>query len=447
MLADYTAYALDSYNQYDTILREALNGKFCILGRVDTGTTDIGVNPFWSEYVNVGTHAVVLDTILSRSFITLLSSWWSILFAVLLIPLFFFATNGLVPGARTVLGFAATIVFIAVTIILFAFTGKFLPPLGPALAMIAAVIIREVVSYAGSEREKQFIRKAFSTYVSGDVVRELIADPSRLQLGGSKRHMSAIFTDIRSFSTISERLDPEDLVSLLNRYLTSMSDVVLLEKGTIDKYEGDAIIAFFGAPLPLPDHAYRACVSAITMKRIEKELNKTIIENKLSPFPLLTRIGINTGSMVAGNMGTENKMNYTIMGNAVNLAARLEGVNKQYGTWILASDNTVNETGGRILTRRLDKVRVVGINNPVQLYELIETMENATAEDRDKVGLFHEALGLFETRQWKNARQGFEAILAAGDDPVSAVYLERCDKYLKAPPGDTWDGVVNLNEK
>ncbi|GHV45887.1 hypothetical protein AGMMS49546_32840 [Spirochaetia bacterium] len=191
--------------------------------------------------------------------------------------------------------------------------------------MVLSVIIRELNAFINSEQEKQFIRSAFSTYVSTDVVDEIIADPSRLQLGGVKRHMSAIFTDIQGFSTISERLDPEDLVNLLNRYLTAMSDVVLAEKGTIDKYEGDAIIAFFGAPLDLPDHALRSCVSAITMKRIEKELNRVIVEEKLSPAPLLTRIGINSGSMVAGNMGTKNKMNYTIMGNTVNLAARIFG--------------------------------------------------------------------------------------------------------------------------
>jgi adenylate cyclase len=364
-----------------------------------------------------------------------------------LIPLLFFVTNSLVPSLRTALGFVGALAVLGASVLIFAFTGNFLGPLGPVLAMIAAVIVREIFSYAGSEREKQFIRKAFSTYVSGDVVKEIIANPSLLQLGGVKRDMSAIFTDIKGFSTISEHLDPEDLVSLLNRYLTAMSDVVLVEKGTIDKYEGDAIIAFFGAPLDLPDHALRACVSAITMKKIENELNKTILESKLAPVPLLTRIGINTGAMVAGNMGTENKMNYTIMGNAVNLAARLEGVNKQYGTWILASDDTVRRTEGNLLTRRLDRVRVVGINEPVQLHELVETLTDASPEQQEKVKLFHEALDLFEQRQWNQAREGFTAILARGDDPPSSVYLQRCETYLGKPPEDAWDGVFNLSEK
>ncbi|MCL2804997.1 MAG: adenylate/guanylate cyclase domain-containing protein [Treponema sp.] len=262
--------------------------------------------------------------------------------------------------------------------------------------------------------------------------------------------MTAIFTDVKGFSTISEALgDPAKLVSLLNKYLSAMSDVVLDEKGTIDKYEGDAIIAFFGAPLEMSDHALRACVSAIKMKKIETELNKVIMEQNLSPIPLLTRIGINTGFMVAGNMGTANKMNYTIMGNAVNLSARLEGVNKQYGTWILASHETVRETGDVLLYRKLDRVRVVGINEPVRLCELIDIAETACENDKKRVLIFHEALDHFEKRNWKLAAEGFRDALSfkPQDDEPAKMYLERSEKYIITPPEDTWDGVFNLTSK
>jgi adenylate cyclase len=226
-----------------------------------------------------------------------------------------------------------------------------------------------------------------------------------------------------------------------------MSDVVLEEMGTIDKYEGDASIAFFGAPVDLDDHAYRACVSAVRMKRVEAELNERNIEEKFSPAPLLTRIGINTGSMVAGNMGTGNKMNYTIMGNAVNLAARLEGVNKQYGTWILASDDTIRETGGKLLTRRIDRVRVVGINEPVQLHEVLDTLEQAEPEKKKLVELFHEALASYDRQEWKTAMQGFRESYAIEHGGPSAVYFKRCEAFLKNPPREGWDGVYNLTEK
>jgi class 3 adenylate cyclase len=313
---------------------------------------------------------------------------------------------------------------------------------------VLAVLCREIIVYVASNREKKFIRKAFSTYVSDDVVKEIIADPSRLKLGGIKRHMSAMFTDIQGFTSVSERLDPEDLVSLLNRYLTAMSDVILREKGTIDKYEGDAIIAFFGAPLDLEDHAVRACMSAVAIKRTEKELNKIILEEGLSSAPLLTRIGINTGSMVAGNMGTENKMNYTIMGNTVNLAARLEGVNKQYGTWVLAAESTVREAGNRFLTRRLDRVRVVGIKEPVRIYELVETMDAAKDREKELIGRFEKALDRFEEQDWAGAADDFRSLAGLfPEDNPARFYLSRCEDCLKNPPGADWDGVFNLAVK
>jgi len=453
--AEYIAYVvnslmvdMESRGRISAEINEALRDKFCIIGRVDTGTTDYGANPFYGKYVNVGTHGVVLDTILSESFIVYLSNWLHVLFVMAFVPLFMLASARLSPVFRATVGFGVTALVVTGSVLLFRLTGVFLGPLGAVFATLIAVITREIYAYAGSEKEKSFIRNAFSTYVSGDVVKEIINDPSRLQLGGTKRNMTAVFTDVKGFSTISEKLDPEDLVSLLNRYLSAMSDVILAEKGTIDKYEGDAIIAFFGAPLDLADHALRACVSAITMKKIEVELNKTIMENKISPSPLITRIGINTGNMVAGNMGTQNKMNYTIMGNAVNLAARLEGVNKQYGTWILASENTVREAGNSLLTRMLDRVRVVGINEPIRLYELVDMADNAAPEEKRLVEVFHGGLENFEKRNWKQAADGFrEALSIKAEDAASKIYFDRSEIFMRQPPPDNWDGVYNLTEK
>ena len=446
-LAAYLAIILDRYEEIDTRLERELYGKFGILGRVDTGTTDIGSNPFWGEYINVGTHGVVFDMILSESFIVPVDEQWRILFTLLFVIAFFLASAKLPPMPRAVSGFAAAALIIAAAIILFRFTGIFFSPLITVFVMVSAVIIREIISYSTSEREKQFIRKAFSTYVSDEVVKEIISDPSRLQLGGTNRYMTAVFTDLKGFSTLSEKLDPESLVSILNRYLTAMSNVILDEKGTIDKYIGDAIIAFFGAPVEMPDHARKACLSALAMRRIEKELNNSLFEEKLFSMPLLTRIGINTGSMVAGNMGTENKMNYTIMGNAVNLAARLEGVNKHYGTWILATDETLSGTGSSLLSRKLDKIRVVGINEPVQIHELLNAMPDAAPEEKKLVEVFHQALEYYEKRDWKTAMAGFKESHEIENGGPSELYYKRCKSFLTSPPQDDWDGVHNLTEK
>ncbi len=446
-LCDRLAEDLIGYNDLKTHIEEGVRGKFCILGRSDTGTTDIGVNPFHSEYVNVGTHAVVMDTILSGSFIVPLGIFWRILIALVLIPLFFLVTASLSPVLRAVLGFSSALFVFAASIVIFRFTGIFFGPIGVVLAVTSAVIIREIISYAGSDREKRFYRKAFATYTSEAVAEEIARNPSLLQLGGTKRRMSALFTDIKGFSTISEKLSPEDLVSLLNHYLTAMSNVILDIEGTIDKYEGDAIIAFFGAPLEQADHAIRACRSAVNLKKAEAELNRFVLERNLSPTALLTRVGVNSGDMVAGNMGTDKKMNYTIMGDAVNLAARLEGINKQYGTWILASEHTIRETEDCFLVRRLDRVRVVGKSEPVQLYNILDHREDASAEQKKLVTVFHEALNYFERRDWKKAMEGFYEAASMEKEGPARLYIQRCERYIEKSPEASWDGVFNLTEK
>jgi len=449
-LASLAKEILSSVEVFDSIqerLKKALSGKYCIVGQTDEGTTDIGMNPFYSEYINVGTQGAVIDTILSESFIIWLSPWWSALFCIITPILLFLFTN-MKPVIRSSLGFISAVIILLFTFFLFRVSGVFLNPICLVFSLVSAVVVREIFAQTESDRERQFIRKAFSTYVSDDVVEEIIADPFKLQLGGTKRHMSAIFTDIQGFSTISEKLDPEQLVNLLNQYLTVMSDVILKERGTIDKYEGDAIIAFFGAPLELPDHAIRACLSAISIKRKEEELNRFFLEQNLSPSPLYTRVGINTGSMVAGNMGTKSKMNYTIMGNTVNMASRLEGVNKQYGTSILTTRATLDETGDLFLTRRLDKVRVVGINEPVQLYELLETKKESAEWQIEMVNHFDIAISLFEKQDWKTAAKFFKnALDCNSNDGPSKFYLNRCETYRKKHPDKDWDGVYNMDSK
>jgi class 3 adenylate cyclase len=292
------------------------------------------------------------------------------------------------------------------------------------------------------------MRHAFSTYLSEDVVEEIISDPARLQLGGVSRHMTALFSDIKGFTSIAEALAPDHLVDLLNYYLSTMSDVILEQKGTIDKYQGDSIVSFFGAPLDLEDHAMRACTAGIIMKRMEGDINKYVLEKGISPMPLLTRIGINTGEMVVGNMGTQKKMNYTIISNAVNLASRLEGVNKIYGTWVLATDSTIQETADSFLTRRLDRIRVVGINEVVHINEILELKSEASDVMLELVHLFHKALDLFEKRNWKEAENAFMQVLKLSPkDGPSRLYIRRCRQYREYPPKADWDGIFDLSQK
>jgi class 3 adenylate cyclase len=292
------------------------------------------------------------------------------------------------------------------------------------------------------------LKNAFSRYLSPVVVDEIIQDPSRLTLGGEKREMTVIFTDIQSFSTITEQLEPARLVSLLNLYLSTMSNIISDNLGTIDKYVGDAVVAFFGAPLRQENHAILACRSALQIKEAEKILNRRILEERLSSLPLFTRIGINTGLMVVGNMGSENKLNYTVMGSAVNLASRLEGVNKLYRTGgILISEYTRDQIGDEFVCRTLDRVRVVGISTPVRIYEITGFRATASAADGGRAAAWENAMALFEGWRFTEAEKVFSSIASADpSDETAKIYLARCREFITAPPGN-WDGVNNLTQK
>ncbi|MDR0315537.1 MAG: adenylate/guanylate cyclase domain-containing protein, partial [Treponema sp.] len=326
---------------------EDFTGCYVFFGLYAPGLFDIFASPISSLYPGMGAHITMLDNILKGDFIRESSQWLNllILFAVVgfIVALCLFSNRILLTVGGTILA-AAGIVAAAFA----AYNGGLWLPLVVHLAgMGIAFISATLYNYATEGSQKRFIKSAFSQYLSPKVIEQIIADPSQLQLGGEKRAMTAIFTDVRSFSTISEALgDPTKLVELLNFYLTRMSNIVLDNQGTIDKYEGDAIIAFFGAPVHYDNHAALACRSAVMMKKAEADINrealalglitgavmeamtkKGILSSVDDPCPLFTRLGVNSGEMVVGNMGTPSKMDYTIMGNAVNLAARLEGVN------------------------------------------------------------------------------------------------------------------------
>ncbi|MFQ3621127.1 MAG: adenylate/guanylate cyclase domain-containing protein, partial [Spirochaetales bacterium] len=430
------------------ILAKNLPGSFCIIGNTATSTTDLGVNPFVKKYENVGTHASIANTILQGIFLDDLH--WGVggMAALGLSLLAYFILRKMDPLPSILLGIGFVIIVLLGGTIFFITTGIYPNLLTPTLAVFFTFVSLAFIKFLTTAKEKSYIRNAFGHYLSTDVINELLTNPDKLKLGGEKKYMTAMFTDVKGFSTISEQLDPSDLVKLLNEYLSAMSDIILEMKGTIDKYEGDAIISFFGAPVELPDHALRACKAAIQMKRVEAELNNKFLENRMAPTPLLTRIGINTGDMVVGNMGTSRKMDYTIMGNSVNLAARLEGVNKQYGTWILTSEYTMNNADSELTVRKLDRVRVVGINTPVRLYEVIDEKNQTSSDLKEAVAIFHAGLDLFEDKNWEKAEVRFQEVLKIfPEDGPANTFLKRCQQYRLNPPPENWDGVFNLTSK
>ena len=442
---DESLGTIERIRENRSVLRKELEGSIVVMGYSGKSTTDVGVNPFEKEYMNVGTFPAVWNTIYQNSYLADKPWWFSLLLVLpfgLLIPVLF---HWLSPGKGLMVSVLLLVVLMAAFFGVFVRFGIYLDQLMVLSYMLPTILAILIVNFRRTNSQKAFITDAFGQYLSEDVIKDLIQDPDKLQLGGEERVMTAMFTDIKGFSTISEALSPSALVHLLNEYLSAMSDQVLDQRGTIDKFEGDAIIAFFGAPVALEDHAVRACEAALLMRKVEAQLNHRFLNEATSPSPLFTRFGINTGPMVVGNMGTQRKKNYTIMGSAVNLAARLEGVNKQYGTWILLSGETYNQLGGSFLCRRLDRVRVVGINEPVQLYELLDRKSQADALTREKADRFEAALRLFDGRSWEKAARAFAVCVKADpQDATARLYYKRSVEFMKKPFPEAWDGVFSL---
>jgi len=436
------------------------------------GLYDIFSTPVHSIYPGMGCHITMLDNMLQGDFIRETSLVANLLILLALVVLIVCLTVFSPRITLSVGGMIAVVVLIlAGAFLAYQFGGLWVPMITFLAGTLASFITVTIYNYATEGSQKRFIKSAFSQYLSPKVIDQIIADPSQLKLGGEKREMTAIFTDIRAFSTFSEALgDPAKLVELLNFYLTKMSNIVLDHQGTIDKYEGDAIIAFFGAPVYMNNHASLACRAVVNMKKAEMAMNREAIALGLitpevmkamaargattsvdDPYVIFTRLGVNTGDMVVGNMGTPNKMDYTIMGNAVNLAARLEGVNKQYDTGgILISEYTRAMVGDEFIMRPLSRVRVVGVNTPLRLYELLDIASEAPKELLEMTANWEQAFNFYEDKNFTAAKKIFEDICGRNSTDMAAKkYLNRCISLISSPPDDkTWDdGIDNLTEK
>ncbi|HSW00052.1 MAG TPA: adenylate/guanylate cyclase domain-containing protein [Sedimentisphaerales bacterium] len=306
--------------------------------------------------------------------------------------------------------------------------------LASGLAMVGAL----AANYLAEGRQKAFIKQAFNHYLSSEVIEKIIRDPKHLQLGGEKRELTIMFTDLAGFSTFSERLGPVELTTLLNDYLTEMTDIIMDEGGTLDKYEGDAIIAFWNAPLEQPDHAVRACRAAMRCQRRLAELRDGFQQR--TGAVLRMRIGLNTGDVVVGNMGSKKRFNYTILGDAANLAARLEGANKAFGTETMVSGNTWDKASPEFRGRKLADLRVVGRKTAVPVYELTGFASEAAPPGWEA---FAAGRKRFQKGDFARAKEFFERL---PDDPAARSYLRRCTDLCAHPP-EAWDGVWGLTEK
>ncbi|NOZ73943.1 MAG: adenylate/guanylate cyclase domain-containing protein [FCB group bacterium] len=333
-----------------------------------------------------------------------------------------------------------------------------LPLVAPIAGMILTYTSIVIYRYINEQKDKKFLKSTFGNYISPELIDQMYEEKREPQLGGDSGVKTAYFTDIQSFSSFSEILTATQLVELLNEYLTVMTDVLLEQGGTLDKYEGDAIVAFFGAPIPMKDHAYRACFTALRMQdELGNLREKWTNEGDKWPslvFNMRMRIGINSGDIVTGNMGSSTRMNYTMMGDVVNTAARLEASGKQYGIYIQVTKQTLELAGmDKLEYREIDRVRVVGKSEAVESYELLSLKGGLTDQQKEMISIYNEGLQLYREQKWDQAIEKFrlseklEEVFDKRPTTPSAVYQDRCRFYQENPPGDDWDGVWTLTSK
>jgi adenylate cyclase len=423
-----------------------VRGKAVLVGVTLVGNYDQRVTPFSKMVPGVYVHASALSNILSQDFLTrpaeaqpleLLFMFGAAVLLARLLPRVRFAWK---------LGAMALLVCAWLAVDQFLFTrGLQVATVVPLASLITSAFAVIFLGYFSVDAEKVRLRTTFQHYLDASVMEQVLQHPEKLKLGGERKELTVLFCDIRGFTTLSERMTPEQLVSFINEYLTPMTDVVFEHGGTLDKYIGDAIMAFWGAPVDQPDHALRACSAALGFLDKLGELRTRWRAAGLPEVDI--GVGINSGLMNVGHMGTRNRFNYTVMGDAVNLASRLEGLTKAYDTRILISAATYTQTLGQVTARRLGVVRVKGKSEPTDLYEL-RALGPPSGQDAQAIQAFEAGVARFLSRDFAGAETQFRQVLALWpEDAASLRYLEEINTLKWNRPGPDWDGVFTATTK
>ncbi|MGQ0813658.1 MAG: CHASE2 domain-containing protein [Gemmatimonadota bacterium] len=448
---DIGEWDMDAFE--DLLAEERFKDRIVFIGSTVPEHHDLLATPYRDSDAGAGTllmsgveiHAQAVSAILDNQFINALprsiNYIWTVLLAILIVTLPA-KMRGLRSGAAMLFGILAA----GAAWWLFTSRGVWLWTVAPVMSIGLSYAGTTAVLFIAEAKDKARIRGMFSQYLAPSVVNELIKRPELMALGGEERIASMLFSDIVSFSTFSEKLRPTELVALLNEYLTVMSDIVMQNGGIIDKFLGDGVMAEFGVPIPTDDHAYRACRTGLMM---QKELVRLRAGWAQRGMPQLhIRIGVNTGPVLVGNLGSAQKTDYTVMGDHVNLASRLEGSNKAYGTSILVSEFTWSAAREQLIGRVIDRIRVVGRSEPVAVFEVLAERAAGGPELRDLVTRFELALLLYRQKKFDDALEAFVNLAERFPlDKPTAVYVDRCRSYVEQPPSVEWDGVYALSSK
>lgn len=442
------------HENYSKDPKKLFQDKIVLIGGTASYFNDYAPVPGNSELQMYGVeiHANAIQTILEQKFLRNLTFFERIaLIAVLCVGAGFVFMMAKIHWSLIFLLLTALLYMIAAP---FAFErGLILDVIHPYLALVFLFIATYVYRYEIEFREKKLLKTAFAKYVNPKIVSQIVANPEILKLGGQKCEVTVLFTDIAHFTSISENLQPESIVALLNEYFTAMSQVILAENGTLDKFEGDGIMAFFGAPLLQPDHALRACRAALNMRKqlsalLQKWENDPPLPGGETKPALNFRCGLNSGEVIVGNVGSFERFDYTVMGDTVNLGSRLEGANKKYGTSIMLSENTYAQVKDSVEVRALDIIQVIGKVQPIQVYELLAEKGELTEKAMQMLCIYHQALACYRQQQFEAALRGFQQVLEISpNDAPARLYAGRCKIFLHTPPDPGWDGVFKLDSK
>ena len=433
-------------------------GKVALVGASLPGLMDLRNTPVQETFSGVEIHANVIHSVLQNEFVSITDAqtnlWVLLIICILLGALVSIPAKPLYTLPVPLLAIAVWVIF---TYYAFFNDLRMWEVIRPAISMGGTYLGIFLYNFLIVEKDKRFLKDTFGTYISPELIDQMFDAKEEPSLGGEEGYHTAFFTDIQSFSAFSEKLSATDLVELLNGYLTEMTNILLYNKGTLDKYIGDAIVAFYGAPAPVDDHEYWACLTAVKMQEGLAEL-RAKWQGEGDRWPeivhhMQNRIGINTGPMVTGNMGSTMRMNYTMMGDTVNLAARLEASAKQYGVYIQVAEETYKICKDKFIWRDLDYVIVMGKTEPAQVFELITETGNMPPGYDKLLPAYHEAVKLYRNQDWVKAIEAFKAsdeledMFPGRKTNPSRVYIPRCEHYKENPPGDDWDGSWALTKK
>jgi adenylate cyclase len=422
--------------------------KVVFIAGTAAGLYDLRVTPFSSATPGVLIHMAALDNLLHGQALRPAPRWFSQL-TLLVLCLISAGTFILFRSYRLKFGVTIGLAVLYYGLVVHAFSGheRWLELIFPEVALALTFGTAATVEYVTEGKQRRLMRAAFDKYMSADVVEEIMRNPEAIKLGGEKKEISIFFSDIAGFTSISEKMPPEDLVALLNRYLSAMTTIIKnIHRGNVNKYLGDGIMALFGAPLNDPKHATLACFAALDCQAELARLREIWKQEGLADIG--ARIGINSGPCIVGNMGSEERMEYTVMGDSVNLASRLEGASKFYDTLILIGQRTAELARPDIEVREIDLLRVKGKREPVVVYELLGRKGQLEAQKQKVVEVYLEGLGAYKARDFSMACARFsDAITLDPSDGPSRVYLDRSIVYRQNPPLSNWDGVYELTSK